>query len=193
MRRGAIVVVVAVAVGASWAIPSGGGAQDGTPTVVRRAADYLPAAADLGEGWTMKRSATPEADGDVFAGSASAVYVGTEGARLYVGAWIARPGRVALQRSWSEVGAVYEGYRTHMLDGYVGEDLPNAALPDGCVDLRHAEGDDAIWGLPMGLTVCAVEPDAVVLTAANGEFAGLTGADASDALADLCARTAAHR
>ena len=149
-------------------------------------ARYLPPVNALGEGWSLVSTGIPDANPTVFIDSASAFYVGPSGTRLIVLAYTNLPGRAAVQRSWEDVGAVYESYR-YDVTGYYSygreEELAAAAFPEGCIDVRRLDGRDQVYGLPGAITQCAVDPDVTVLVILSGAVDGLSGYEASDRVA----------
>jgi hypothetical protein len=151
------------------------------------AATYLPVAEALGPGWTLAATGVPEADPAVFLDTASALYLGPNGARAMVLVYRNLPGRVALQRSWEDVGEVFDSYRFD-ITGYATEreeELASQALPEGCIDARRVDGTDPLYGLPGAITQCAIDPDITAIVIVSGAVGDLTGYQAADAVATL--------
>jgi hypothetical protein len=65
--------------------------------------------------------------------------------------------------------------------------LETMSPPSGCSDVRRVEGSERIGGatFQVGVTLCAADPDILLVTAVSGEFNGLTGVEASDAVAEM--------
>jgi len=152
-----------------------------------RAAAFLPQPEAIGSGWTLIETGKPGADAGVFIDAASAVYVGPNGTRLAVLSYVNRPGRAALQRSWEDVSTVFDNYKSRFgIYSYGREDqLGGQPLADGCVDEKRMDGYDDAFGLPVGITQCAIDPDITVLVVLSGELDGVIGYEASDAIATL--------
>ena len=159
-------------------------AERGTP------ASFLPPAEELGEGWSLVATSAPEADPAFFVDTASALYVGPSGGRVLILVYRNAPGRAALQRSWEEVGGVFESYRFEVT-GYATdreEELAAQPLPEGCVDARRVDGVDPVFGLPGAVTQCAIDPDILTLVIVSGPWNGLADHQAADAITTLVHR-----
>lgn len=159
-------------------------AEPGTP------ARFLPPTEELGEGWSLVTTGAPEADPAFFVDTASALYVGPSGGRVLILIYRNAPGRAALQRSWEDVGAVFESYRFEVT-GYATdreEELAAQPLPEGCVDARRVNGVDPVFGLPGAVTQCAIDPDILTLVIVSGPWNGLADHQASDAITSLVYR-----
>lgn len=173
---------------ATW--PSAALAQDDEAPPSFEAAQYLPTAEQFGDGWMLTRAAALEVDTDVFRDGAVAVLAGPGGARVVAAAMLVTRERVATRRSWEAAMALYDNYSGE-LEYLPGRDdeLDTVLPPAGCVEAKRIDGTarqlGIDTGIPMGITLCAAEPDIVVLAIASGSVLKLTGYEASDAIASL--------
>ena len=166
----------------------------GTPSPIGEAAIYLPEAIAFGDGWTVFNEYVPGADGAVFSDSSGAIYVGPAGARIKVDVYVNQPGRAALQRSWEDVTAVYDQWQTGYQPQAELDRLAAIPFPDGCVDVKRAEGDrTGFWTMPDGITLCAVDPNVTILVVAAGAVGELSGVAASDQVTSIAYATGSSR
>lgn len=98
--------------------------------------------------------------------------------------------RVAIRRSWEEASDLYHKYSGELeYDSDRDDMLDRLPLPAGCIEAKRIDGTARQLGLdigiPMGLTLCAADPDVIVLTVVSGSVGSLTRHDASDAVASL--------
>ena len=165
-------------------------AQDDEAPPSSEAAGYLPTVEHLGDGWILSRAAALEVDTGVFRDGAVAVLAGPGGARVIAVAMLVTQERVATRRSWEAAMALYDNYSGELeyLSGR-DEELDTVPPPPGCVEAKRIDGTarqlGIDTGIPMGVTLCAAEPDLVVLAVASGTVLGHTGYAASDAIASL--------
>lgn len=164
------------------------------PTVAAQepVADRLPEAAVFGSGWTQIATlsaalALPaDADLDVsFEDAAHGVYGGPGGARVVVSVLRVTEGLSAGRQSWLVADTLFDSYRADIERGFlVGREaeLGVLPLPEGCAEARRLYGTDTIGfqQFPVGLTLCAVDPDLFVFVYTSGEVNGLTANDAAD-------------
>lgn len=109
------------------------------------------------------------------------VYGGPDGSRAVVGVFVSQPGASAGRQAWDFANELFDDTRS-TIDGAAGfRDLDATAPPEGCDDARRAEGeDDAVGAFEVGVTLCAADPDVIVLAYVSGEWDGLTETAASD-------------
>jgi hypothetical protein len=138
----------------------------------------------------LTRAAALEVDTDVFRDGAVAVLAGPGGARVVAAAMLVTRERVATRRSWEAAMTLYDNYSGE-LEYLPGRDdeLDTIPPPSGCVEAKRIDGTarqlGIDTGIPMGITLCAAEPDIVVLAVASGSVLELSGYAASDAIASL--------
>jgi hypothetical protein len=164
--------------------------QNNDEPVSTEAARYLPVADQFGPDWSVARTAPLEVDTDVFRDGAVVVLSGPNGARVIAVAMLVTQERVAIRRSWEAAMSLYDNYSGE-LEYLAGRDdeLDTAPPPEGCVEAKRIDGTarqlGIDTGIPMGVTLCAAEPDLIVLAVASGTVFGLIGFEASDAIAAL--------
>jgi hypothetical protein len=157
-------------------------------------AHFLPDVAGFGDGWTIARTAALEVDTDVFRDGAVAVFAGPGGARVVAAVMLVTQERVAVRRSWESAMSLYDNYSGELeyLSGR-DDELDTVPPPPGCVEAKRIDGTarqlGIDLGIPMGVTLCAAEPDLTVLVVASGIVLGLSGYEASDAIASLMVAT----
>lgn len=154
------------------------------------ALDRLPTAESLGPGWSvLNAKATAVADiHPAFRDAARATYGGPNGARAYVLVMLVAEGMTAVRDSWELSNDYFDSYTYNMVEEYgTEEDLEGHPLTEGCADGRRTFGSDADLGemFPIGVSLCAADPDMIILTYASGEVDGQTGYLASDRLVEL--------
>jgi hypothetical protein len=145
--------------------------------------DYLPSAEAIGEGWSVIDQGDIEVDDEAFSDGAKAVYGGPNGARAIVFAYRLADAS-AIRRSWEVSTEWFETYASEHAEDWFwdDEDLVGIPAPDGCADIKRAEGPDGYFDIPTGVVLCAIDPDAVLIALASGEVAGETGYRAADAV-----------
>jgi hypothetical protein len=144
-------------------------------------AAYLPEPTGLGDGWRLERVGVPGADPEVFVDSANAFYTGPQGGRIEVFAYVTKSDRTSVQQSWEGASAVFENlaYKTQY------RQRNDQAVPAECDNGKSSEGTDLLFQVSVGITMCSVGADAIVLAVVSGEYNGQTGADASGAVVAL--------
>ncbi|MFT4040606.1 MAG: hypothetical protein QM692_20670, partial [Thermomicrobiales bacterium] len=65
------------------------------------------------------------------------------------------------------------------------KEIDNLAPPEGCVESSRADGVDPNSQYPAGLTLCAVDPDVIILAIVSGELGDESGYLAADTLIAL--------
>jgi hypothetical protein len=191
MRSLAAALVAALIAGSGMGASSaqGQGAEDGSS----RPWDYVPNDDALGDSWTRASDVGPaETDDDVFAGASFVVFLGEDGARALLLVAVAQPSRTAVQRSWEQAGEWFDFYRYQIEADYDREgELAAQPLPEGCVDARRVDGYDPVFVQPAGVTLCAVDPDVILIAVVYGPLrwadgtVRVGGVAASDRLALL--------
>lgn len=149
-------------------------------------ADYVPAAADLGEGWAaVPGQEPPEYPDNPQAGN---VFGGPGGARLAVYAMVPRSD--TQDDLWATVDDSFGVLRGWLLPDEARQpDLDATAPPAGCTRALRVEGDDLLYqpstAFRAGITVCAAESGPILTVLASGAVLDKTGVAASDAVVEL--------
>lgn len=152
------------------------------------AGKYLPAESDLGPGWTKVWEAGIDPGADLFKEGVKAVYGGDGGSRAVVYAWVIQDSTTAVRRSWESTAELLGSQRYEWASDYdwsQADDIDGVDPPAGCVESSRAEGANPDSQFPAGLTLCAVDPDVIILAIVSGELGENTGYLASDALIAL--------
>jgi hypothetical protein len=154
------------------------------------AVQYLPTADSLGDGWSSVMTEPLAVSPEEFRTGAIAVLTGPAGARVLAVAMLVTDERVAVRRSWEEASDLFHKYSGELeYDSDRDEILDRLPLPPGCIEAKRIDGTARQLGLdtgiPMGLTLCAADPDVIVLAVVSGELGALSGHDASDGVASL--------
>jgi hypothetical protein len=152
------------------------------------AGKYLPAASDLGPGWSKIWEAGIDPGADLFQEGVKAVYGGANGSRAVVYAWVIQDSTTAVRRSWESTAELLGNQRYEWASDYdwsQADEIDSLDPPAGCVESSRDEGTDPNSQFPAGLTLCAVDPDVIVLTIVSGELADESGYLASDTLVQL--------
>jgi plastocyanin len=155
-------------------------AQEEQPAPGEAAVAYLPAADALGPGWKrFEPTAVPNLAADTFREGAAVNYGGPEGARVMLFAILVDEGRV--RRGWEEATAIYENVRYNVYYDYeVEEQLRNVPPPPGCAEAKRIEGKTYFDGFDVGVTLCAADPDLILLAVASGRVNDEIGFAAAD-------------
>lgn len=158
---------------------------DGLLPVTPGAGRYLPAAEALGDGWIETSRAGIAPGPELFREGVRGVYGGPEGTRALVYVWLTQAGETARRGAWDTtvafLGTKSQQWAAHVSSLQVGAASTPSPL-SGCTDLGRAEGVDPDSQIAGGLTLCAVDPDVIVLAIVSGELDGASGSQASDAL-----------
>ncbi|MFN8591211.1 MAG: hypothetical protein U0031_07065 [Thermomicrobiales bacterium] len=165
-----------------------------TPLIVSAqqstAVERLPQAGDLPAGWVVS-SAEQTAPSDVTAINdlAEAVYLGPNGSRAWVLLAQVNAGPAAARTSWELMGNSFDNLRGTFDADYNSErELREMPMPKvaGCADMRRMRGtDNVIDSIDVGVSLCAADPDSLILAYVSGAFGDLSGPRASDALIGL--------
>jgi hypothetical protein len=159
-------------------------------------AAYLPPATILGDGWALASTGGLDLPTDLFRVGTLGVYTGPAGARILAAVMLVTDSRVAVRRSWEEAAKLFHKYSGELAYDPDRDDiLDRLPLPAGCAEARRIDGTARQLGLdtgiPMGLTLCAADPDVILLVVVSGPLGPLTGYEASDAVASLMLGAAA--
>ncbi len=152
------------------------------------AGKYLPADTDLGPGWTKTWEAGIDPGADLFKEGVVAVYGGNSGSRAIVYAWVIQDSTTAVRRSWEAAADLLQDQRYEWASDYnysEADMIDGLEPPEGCVESSRAEGSNPDSKFPAGLTLCAIDPDVIVLTIVSGNLGEESGYLASDALVQL--------
>lgn len=167
-------------------------AQSGTPLVHPPAAgSLLPPPAALGPDWTLIAASHSDTSSEGLASMASAMYGGSAGSRVFARIFIVAPGPAAASQSSITANDAFAGLRGLVRERPAsgGSALDDQPKPAGCSDAQPVEGQDANFpDFPAGITLCAADPDLIVLVGVFGSFGGLSGVQASDAVLDTIVR-----
>lgn len=153
--------------------------------VTPAAGQYLPNVEDLGPNWTDIWQSGIDPGAELFKEGVKAVYGGPDGSRAIVYAWIIQDSTTAVRRSWEETAELMGSARFEWASDYdfsQANEIDILPPPAGCVESSRAEGVDPDSQYPAGLTMCAVDPDVILLTIVSGQLAGETGYLSSDLL-----------
>jgi hypothetical protein len=166
--------------------PTVGSAQDGNEAAVA----LLPAPETFGAGWTLLVNDPTEDLLPVFRAATVGSYGGPAGARVVLNVLLVGEGMTAVRGSWEQVTDYLQEFDTRMVlevDDERNQAIEAMAPPDGCSDVRRVEGHERIGGtaFPVGVTLCAADPDVLLVAVVSGEMNGRTGLDASDAVIEM--------
>ena len=143
----------------------------------------LPPAAAFGEGWVSHADPVRSVPSDAFRDGALVGFGGPAGARVALVAMLVTDDRVAIRAAWEEAGKVFDRYRHDLLyEDQLAEALGALPAPAGCAEAKRIEGTSEQDTFATGVTLCAVDPDIVLLAVASGQVLGATGHRASDAV-----------
>ena len=119
---------------------------------------------------------------DAFREGTLVTYGGPAGARVVLAALLVTDDRVAVRAAWEEAIKVYDRYRNDLSydEGYA-EELAMLPPPEGCAEAKRIKGVSEQDTFLTGVTLCAADPDVILLAVVSGPVAGLTGYRASDA------------
>ena len=154
------------------------------------ALERLPTAESIGSaGPCSPPTATAVTDlAPAFRDVAAATYGGPNGARAYVADLLVAEGMTAVRDSWELSNHYFHHYDDHTDTEYGSEDTLKIGRcqRDVPMDGGHLAPTKR-WGedFPVGISLCAADPDMIILTYASGEVDGQTGYLASDRLVEL--------
>lgn len=184
-----LLMVLLLAVAALPILPTS--AQDPTPEPGPEAAELLPEASALGDDWLLTQIVSPdllarysfEMTPDVFREGAAGVYVGQNGSRVVIVSLLITENRVAIRQSWEDATTLLNAVASGLSTDYERDAaLETMAAPPECVEAKREEGTENFVLLSAGATMCAVDPDGIVIAVVFGDLDGQTGVAASDAV-----------
>jgi hypothetical protein len=161
-----------------------------TPDPASASVLLLPEASAFGPGWTQTATLGVEQLNwgmtmapDVFRQGAAGIYGGPNGARVVVVTLLLTESRVAVRRGWENATQLFNSY-SYQLSYDSNQVALWEALPatDGCAEARRFEGISRDFSFPTGVTLCAADPDLIVVAVASGLVNDRTGYQASDAV-----------
>ncbi len=188
MKR--VLLVMIVVFGLGQFVPSVA-AQDTTPVPGPNAAKHLLSAKTLGKGWSLSQTVSPDVlvqygftmTPDSFREGAAGIYLGPQGAQVIFVSLLATSSHVAVRKSWDDASTILSGLGTMVSQDYQkAQDLSTAAPPDGCVEAKRTEGTENFTGLLSGATMCAIDPDLILIAITFGTVEAASGVAASDAV-----------
>jgi hypothetical protein len=161
-----------------------------TPTPDPESASVLllPEASAFGPGWTQTNIRAVEQLNmgmtmapDVFREGAVGTYGGPNGARVVAITLLLTDTRVAVRRGWENASQLFSNYSYQLDYDYNATSLWDALPPPaGCAEAKRFEGVSRDFGFPTGITLCAADPDLIIVTVASGLVNDRTGYEASD-------------
>ncbi|MER3437117.1 MAG: hypothetical protein C4346_05695 [Chloroflexota bacterium] len=166
-------------------------AQDPTPEPGPSAVKLLIDPAALGDGWSLHHTISPDAlypyshemSPAVFREGAAGIYVGPEGSRVIAVALLVTESRVAIRKSWEDASDLLHRFTANVSEDWDRErELETADPPAGCVEAKRTEGTEYGFGLPFGATMCAIDPDVILIVGVFGTVQERSGVAASDTI-----------
>ncbi|MDP9366153.1 MAG: hypothetical protein M3Q10_18360 [Chloroflexota bacterium] len=114
----------------------------------------------------------------------SRVYGGPEGSRVAVIVMVTEDSGAAARNSWQIGNDLFDELRSSFDWGFGSErELDAQPAPIGCADMRRVEGeDDALASIPVAVSLCAADPNVIVLAYVSGSWNGQEGYRAADAV-----------
>jgi hypothetical protein len=120
---------------------------------------------------------------DVFREGAVGIYGGPNGARVVAVTLLLTDTRVAVRRGWENATQLFNNYSYQLDYDYNKIALWDALPPPaGCAEAKRFEGVARDFGFPTGITLCAADPDLIIVAVASGLVNDRTGYEASDAV-----------
>jgi hypothetical protein len=163
-------------------------AQEPTPEPGPNASKMLPAASDLGKSWKQFQVSGLDASADIFREAAVASYGGPRGSHIVVYVYLVTESRVAVRQSWEAASDLFDQYRYRLDYSYERDDqLQNLPAPEGCVEAKRTDGQDHDFYMPGAATLCAADPDIIVLAVVIGGIDGIADYGISDWVAGITA------
>jgi hypothetical protein len=158
----------------------------------------LPEADAFGDGWSLSETVNPdllarysfEMTPDVFREGAAGIYVGPNGSRIVIVSLLITENRVAIRQSWEDATKLLDAVRTRTTTDFQRDQvLETMDPPGGCVEAKRIEGIEQFTLLPVGGTMCAIDPDGILITVVHGSFGEQSGVAASDAVTGVVLST----
>jgi hypothetical protein len=166
----------------------GASAQEPTPEPGPNASKMLPAASELGKSWKQLQVTGLDVSSDIFREAAAASYGGPRGSHAIVFVFLVTESRVAVRQSWESASELFDSYRYNLNFNYEREEmLQNLAAPEGCVEAKRSDGQDDDFLMPGAVTLCAADPDVIVLAVVNGGIDGIADYTITDWVAGMTA------
>ena len=89
--------------------------------------------------------------------------------------------RVAVRQSWEDATTLLNAVESRINTDYERDAaLETMAAPPECAEAKRTEGTETLVLLPAGATMCAVDPDGIMIAVVFGSLDGQTGVAASD-------------
>lgn len=167
-------------------------AQDKTPVPGPEATKHLPSAKELGKGWVLSQTVSPDVlspyaftmSPDTFREGAAGIYLGPQGAQVIFVSLLISTNRVAVRKSWDDSSKLLDAIRMNQ-DYHATSNLATADPPTKCVEAKRTLGTEEMVGIPVGGTMCAVDPDGILIAITFGDVNGTNGVAASDGVIEL--------
>ena len=169
-------------------------AQEPTPEPGPNAAKMLPDATAFGDGWSLNETVNPdllarysfEMTPDVFREGAAGIYVGPNGSRIVIVSLLITENRVAIRQSWEVATKLLDTVRTRASTDFERDQaLATMDAPNTCVEAKRIEGVENFALLPVGGTMCAIDPDGILIAVVMGAFTDQSGVAAADAVTGI--------
>lgn len=158
----------------------------------------LPDAGVFGADWALDRTVSPnilarysfEMTPDVFREGAAGMYAGPNGSRIVVVSLLITENRVAIRQSWEDARELLDNVRSRSSTDYARDEaLKTMDPPAGCVEAKRIEGTENFVLAPVGGTMCAVDPDGILIAVVFGGFGERSGVAASDAVIEAALKS----
>jgi hypothetical protein len=117
---------------------------------------------------------------DVFREGAVGIYGGPTRAQVVVATLLLTNARIALRRG-ANATRLFHSYGYQLDDEFNQTGLWDAPLSAGCAEAKRFEGVSRDFGFPTGVTLCAADPDLIVVAVASGLVNDRAG-EAADAV-----------
>ena len=97
------------------------------------------------------------------------------------------PGPAAARDAWELGNQTFNNFLPTFTVSYPSESrLADTPLVTTCADMRRIEGEDIVLkGLPVGMSLCAADPDEIIFVYTSGAIDGASGAAAADRIIAL--------
>lgn len=163
-------------------------AQDPTPVPGPNAAKLLPDGGKLGKGWKQDELRGLDASADLFREGAVASYTGPHGARAVIYVWLVTESRAAVRASWESTTSLFDRYHYNLSYGYERDkQLETVPAPQGCTEAKRSDGEDKLLYATTAVSMCAADPDRIVLAVVVGGIDGIADYTMSDWVAGITA------
>jgi hypothetical protein len=142
------------------------------------------------EEYPLNTSRSHETDKEVLREGAAGIDVGPAGSRIVIATLLASESGVAVRKSWDEATELLDSVSQGFISGFSsGDEFEAHAAPAGCVEAKRLEGIEDLDLLPVGATMCAVEPDSNLVSVVYGTCNGQDGVSASDTATSITLRS----